>query len=71
MEDGITNRAKISNKPCIKARLQYLQRAQQRARLSPCRNVRMTKNFLGDWPCNNLSDENPQGTLGPVTGPQG
>ena len=46
MENGITNRAKISNKPCIKARLQYSERAQQRARLSPCRNVKMTKNFL-------------------------
>ena len=47
IEDGITNRAKILNKQCIKARLQCL----QRARLSPCRNVRMTKNFLRglDW----------------------
>ena len=46
-------------------------KALQRARLSPCGNIRMTKNFLGDWTCNNLSDENPQGTPGPVTGPQG
>ena len=42
MENGIANTIKISNKQCIKARLQSL----QRARLSPCRNVRMTKNFV-------------------------
>ena len=37
--------------------------------MSECRNKK--KNLLGDWTCNNLSDENPQGTPGPVTGPQG
>ena len=42
MENGIANTIKISNKQCIKARLQSL----QCARLSPCRNVRMTKNFI-------------------------
>ena len=67
----ITNEAKISNKQCIKTRLQYLQRAQQCTRLSPCWNVRMAKNSLGDWSCINLADENPQGTPDPVTGPQG
>ena len=67
----ITNEAKISNKQCIKTRLQYLQRAQQCTRLSLFWNVRMKKNSLGDWSCNNLSDENPQGTPDPVTGPQG
>ena len=39
--NGITNRANVSNKQCIKARLQY----SQRARLSPYGNVRMKKNF--------------------------
>ena len=29
------------------------------------------KIFLGEWTCNDLSDENPQGTPGVVTGPQG
>ena len=42
MENGVANTVKISTKDCIKARLQFL----QRARLSPCRNVRMTKNFV-------------------------
>ena len=41
IENGITNRANISNKQCIKARLQY----SQRARLSPYGNVRMKKKF--------------------------
>ena len=62
MEKGITNRAKISNKQCTKARLKYL----QRARLSPVGMLEWQKHFLGDWTCNDLSDENPQGTPGSV-----
>ena len=47
---------------CLCRYVANVDKALQCARLSPCRNVRMTTNFLADWTCNNLSDENPLGT---------
>ena len=47
---------------CLCRYVANVNKALQRARLSPCRKVRMTTTFLGDWTCNNLSDENPVGT---------
>ena len=47
---------------CLCRYVANVNKALQCARLSPCRNVRMAKNFLADWTCNNLSDENPLGT---------
>ena len=47
---------------CLCRYVANVNKALQCARLSPCRNVRMTTNFLADWTCNNLSDENPLGT---------
>ena len=61
MENGLTNNQKSRMNSAEKQDLRYIERPP----LSLCRNVGITQGTRL-----NLSDENLQGTPGPVTGPQ-